>query len=1051
MGREIFISRLLTFILFCALAPSLPSRPSRAVNETNTVAPLSSDFYDIGTPTLTEIWVSPLGNDANSGLTIYAPLRTLTAAWNKIPATLTTSGYRVNLLPGTYPCEPGEPDNCQNYFSGHAGTYQYPIIFQAYSGPGTVVIRGGFDLNNLSYFYLMDVTLAGGNPLPVNNSGNNLLHLAAMDHVLLRGDTLNGPNCASDTCTNLQEVLKVNQVQYLYVENSAFGGAWHTSVDYFAVQYGHFYNNDLHTAGQWCMYVKGGTAYQRIEANNFHNCQLGFSAGQSADYPLMTSPWIQYEAYDIKFVNNILHDIPGTGLSAAGGYNILFAYNTLYRVGIAPTIGYPLFEAVHGERGCAATTELPYPLNRCNTYNSQGGWGPNFITDSVPSIPDKNVYVYNNIFYNPAPSQTEWSHFDIEEPISRPTGFPNVPNPVTTDDRLAIRGNVIWNGDASMPLGIEDKQVCLPGNPTCNEAQLRADNSINSIEPFLANPATGDYHPIAGWIPSVTTFAIPDFIWDIASVPSGNTSNAVPSDYEGTTRGAVDPPGAFHGPLPPRVLSIQRANANPTNAASVDFTVNFSEPVTGVDASDFQISTSGVSGSVMSGIGGSGSVYTATVNTGTGNGTIRLDLIDDDSILDSQSHPLGGAGTGNGNFTSGETYTVVKSNVAPTDISLSNNSISENQPSGTLIGVLSTSDLNPSDTFTYTFCGGADDNSFSIAGNTLNSAAIFDYEAKNSFSICIRTTDSGSLSFTKSFTIAIIDIPNVELLTPANGANTNSLRPTFDWNNFAGATGYNLQISKNNTFTQLVNNVNLTGLTNSSYIPAANLPPHATLYWRVRASLSASTYSGWSEVRSFQTAILPPGIPILISPANNALIAGPSPLFDWQNSTLPTGATFDHYQIQVATDKTITAPVHDKTITGLSNSQDNSAILSTGTAYYWRVRSFNTAGNYSGWSTVWSLRIKYAAPTLNLPSNGSTVTTLRPTFTWNAAAGAASYTIQVSRNAGFSVLAINKTVTIPNYNAVANLLSRTTYYWRVQVNGTFGPSNWSVIFHFVTP
>ena len=117
MGREIFISRLLTFILFCALAPSLPSRPSRAVNETNTVAPLSSDFYDIGTPTLTEIWVSPLGNDANSGLTIYAPLRTLTAAWNKIPATLTTSGYRVNLLPGTYPCEPGEPDNCQNYFS----------------------------------------------------------------------------------------------------------------------------------------------------------------------------------------------------------------------------------------------------------------------------------------------------------------------------------------------------------------------------------------------------------------------------------------------------------------------------------------------------------------------------------------------------------------------------------------------------------------------------------------------------------------------------------------------------------------------------------------------------------------------------------------------------------------------------------------------------------------------------------------------------------------------------------------------------------------------
>lgn len=46
------------------------------------------------------------------------------------------------------------------------------------------------------------------------------------------------------------------------------------------------------------------------------------------------------------------------------------------------------------------------------------------------------------------------------------------------------------------------------------------------------------------------------------------------------------------------------------------------------------------------------------INTGTGDGTLRLDVIDDDSIVDAAISSLGGSGTGNGNFTSGESYTL---------------------------------------------------------------------------------------------------------------------------------------------------------------------------------------------------------------------------------------------------------------------------------------------------------------------------------------------------------------------------------------------------------
>ncbi len=115
----------------------------------------------------------------------------------------------------------------------------------------------------------------------------------------------------------------------------------------------------------------------------------------------------------------------------------------------------------------------------------------------------------------------------------------------------------------------------------------------------------------------------------------------------------------------PAVLSSVRDNVNPTSAISVDFIVTFSESVTGVTADDFFSTTSGVSGAAVSGLSGSGSVYTVTVNTGTGNGTIRLDVVDNNSIVDTASNPLGGADVGDGNFTGGEIYTITKP-IAPT-------------------------------------------------------------------------------------------------------------------------------------------------------------------------------------------------------------------------------------------------------------------------------------------------------------------------------------------------------------------------------------------------
>jgi len=120
---------------------------------------------------------------------------------------------------------------------------------------------------------------------------------------------------------------------------------------------------------------------------------------------------------------------------------------------------------------------------------------------------------------------------------------------------------------------------------------------------------------------------------------------------------------------PPTVVSITRSDSNPTGATSVNFYITFSEIVTGVDVSDFSLTTSsGVSGATVAWVVGSLTDYTVIVNTGSGSGTLRLDVTDNDSIVDSALIPLGGVGPGNGSFTSGQTYDIEKT--PPTIVSI---------------------------------------------------------------------------------------------------------------------------------------------------------------------------------------------------------------------------------------------------------------------------------------------------------------------------------------------------------------------------------------------
>jgi hypothetical protein len=121
-------------------------------------------------------------------------------------------------------------------------------------------------------------------------------------------------------------------------------------------------------------------------------------------------------------------------------------------------------------------------------------------------------------------------------------------------------------------------------------------------------------------------------------------ASATPLGGPGAGNGSFAGPASTLQQVFPTLLSIQ-GSAPSTSSGSASYTVRFSEPVTGVDPTDFHVVTGGaVAWTGVSVTPASSSVYNVSVNGLTGVGTVRLDLVDDGTIRDFDGNPLVGGG-----------------------------------------------------------------------------------------------------------------------------------------------------------------------------------------------------------------------------------------------------------------------------------------------------------------------------------------------------------------------------------------------------------------------
>ena len=173
--------------------------------------------------------------------------------------------------------------------------------------------------------------------------------------------------------------------------------------------------------------------------------------------------------------------------------------------------------------------------------------------------------------------------------------------------------------------------------------------------------------------------------------------------------------------------------------------------------------------------------------------------------------------------TANVTITINGVNDVPTYINLDNSSVAENQPSGTAVGNFSTTDPDTGDTFTYSLVSGdGDDNntSFTIVGSQLQTVASFDYETKNSYSIRVRTTDSGILYYEEAFIITVTNVNDPPVAVDDSDTTPADTPVTIDvLNNDADSDGDMVTV---NSVTQGAHGSVTYNAANVTYTPSAN-------------------------------------------------------------------------------------------------------------------------------------------------------------------------------------------------------------------------------------
>jgi len=302
----------------------------------------------------------------------------------------------------------------------------------------------------------------------------------------------------------------------------------------------------------------------------------------------------------------------------------------------------------------------------------------------------------------------------------------------------------------------------------------------------------------------------------------------------------------------------------------------------------------------------------------------------------------------------------------------------------------------------------------------------------------------GSWSAYRYFTVdrtAPATAPVLKL--PANGAYTYDTTPALSVNALAQAKWYRFTVYQEGNCETNDGFVSPDVTTTSWSVPAAQVLPYDDGYhWCAKAIDAAGNESPWSETRAFT-------VTFQNLPKFAATTADTTPAFSWYAVSSAKGYLLEVVPVvEIGNTATHEYTVYLGVVT--SHTIPNIKALDPG-KYQWRLRVYSAAGSSeSPWR---ELVILPPAPVLASPANGLVQSISLPVdLSWNAAAGAARYEVQVDNSSYFTSPEIKEKFTDGPETTMqieVGLTIPTRYYWRIRaINYLGNPGAWSAARYF---
>jgi len=279
-----------------------------------------------------EIYVSPTGNDASSGLTRAAALKSTAAAIAKL-----APGVRLNFTAGTYGCAGA-------FIANFSGGTTMPGSIRSVDGPRAAkfdcrnpdgspgnsflldfvhgFIFEGIELSNTAG-HGIQVMSGGGPTWDVNTiSSDIVLHGSYIHHTGLAG-------------------MKSSQARRMAAINNelAFIAVNRQTLEFVAVDEVTLAGNEAHHSGYFDE-IKGGARGPHVIFGNYiHDSDGGILVGgPGTGYQFLVHTDADYEARDLKVWNNVIVNVPREAFYVWACHDCVVAHTTYY--GSAPNASF---------------------------------------------------------------------------------------------------------------------------------------------------------------------------------------------------------------------------------------------------------------------------------------------------------------------------------------------------------------------------------------------------------------------------------------------------------------------------------------------------------------------------------------------------------------------------------------------------------------------------------------------------------------------------------------------------------------------------------------